>query len=108
MTSLRHLQLFEDFSLNEYHDHPHLKGYVMLLNKEDQVPSGYSVGDKAEYDFKNVNTGEVVQSMPVEVIEIYKDPQDNFVVVGKSESGTSWLFGSDDSKFHSLSDLRLL
>jgi hypothetical protein len=63
-------------------------------------------GPKAEYDFKNTKTGEVVQSMPVEIVEVYKDDNGNYVVVGKSESGSNWVFGTDDNKFHSLDDLR--
>jgi hypothetical protein len=106
MKNLRHLEVFETFAVNEYYTHPHMQGYTMHGNKENQEGSGFVVGDKAEYDFKNTKTGEVVQSMPVEIVEVYKDDNGNYVVVGKSEGGTSWVFGTDDNKFHSLDDLR--
>ena len=104
MQNLKHLDIFENFSINEYYDK--LQGYSMLLNKERQEPSGFVVGDKVMYDFKNTNTGAVVQSMPGEVVEVYTDEDGNYVVVMKSESRTSWIFGTDDNKFHNLKDLR--
>ena len=104
MNSLKHLDIFENFSVNEYYDK--LQGYTMHLNKDKQEDSGFSVGDKVEYDFKNTNTGAVVQSMPGEVVEVYTDKDGNYVVVMKSENGTSWVFGTDDNKFHNLEDLR--
>lgn len=104
MRNLKHLDLFENFSINEYYDK--LQGYTMLGNADAQGGSGFVVGDKVMYDFKNTNTGAVVQSMPGEVVEVYTDKSGNFVVVVKSESGTSWIFGTDDNKFHNLKDLR--
>ena len=104
MKDLRHLDIFENFSVNEYYDK--LQGYTMHGNKDKQEGSGFAVGDKVVYDFKNTNTGAVVQSMPGEVIEVYTDEDGNYVVVMKSESGTSWIFGTDDNKFHNLKDLR--
>lgn len=104
MRNLKHLDLFENFSINEYYDK--LQGYTMLGNADVQGKSGFVVGDKVMYDFKNTNTGAVVQSMPGEVVEVYTDESGNFVVVMKSESGTSWIFGTDDNKFHNLKDLR--
>lgn len=101
---MKHIKIYEEYSLNEYYEH--LKGYTMQGNKEKQEPSGYVVGDKVFYDFKNTKTGEVVQSMPGDVIEVYSSEDGDYVVVVKTENGTKWLFGSDDNKFHNMEDLR--
>jgi hypothetical protein len=116
---MRHIKLYEDFnSLNEDKFRDNLNGYVMFLNKDKQAPSGFTVGDKVEFDFKKTD-GTVVQTVPGVVEEVLGEPADkeaarnqydypvkNWAVVVRA-SNSLWQFGSDSSRFQSsLEDLR--
>jgi hypothetical protein len=117
--NMRHIKLYEDFnSLNEDKFRDNLNGYVMFLNKDKQAPSGFTVGDKVEFDFKKTD-GTVVQTVPGVVEEVLGEPADkeaarnqydypvkNWAVVVRA-SNSLWQFGSDSSRFQSsLEDLR--
>lgn len=99
---LKHLQLFETFSINEnfYDD---LKGYTMYGNKEKQIESGFVVGDRVEYDYEDVQ-GNPVQTVDGLVDMVFGQPENpnswnspikNWVVVVKMPNGNKLVVGTD-------------
>ena len=116
---MKHLRLFEEFNLiNEDKFNTNLNGYTLFGNKEKQEKSGFTKGDKVEFDFKKTD-GSVAQTVTGVVENVYGEPEDveeaktkfdypikNWIVVVRA-SNSLWQFGSDESKFQwSLDDLR--
>ena len=101
MRKLKHVKLFEGFINEGFHED--ISGYTLLGNKDKQELSGFVVGDKVEFDHKNVR-GEVIQTVGGEVTDVYtKDGK--WAVVVRKENGTQ-VFGNDTNKFSDLKELR--
>jgi len=98
---MKYIKLFESF-INEGH-HEDMNGYTYLGNKDRQQPSGFVVGDKVEFDHKNLK-GEVIQTVPGVVTDVcIKDGK--WAIIVKKELG-SQVFGDDTEKFTDLRELR--
>jgi hypothetical protein len=102
MKKLKHLFLFESF-VNENSFYDLIKGYAIQMNKEEQVKSGFVVGEEVEWDFKN-NKGEVVQTSGGKVEQVGKSNDGKYIVVIQGEL-SKLVFGSEE-KFHDIKDLR--
>ena len=99
---LKHLFLFESF-INENSFYDLIKGYATQMNKEEQIKSGFTVGEEVEWDFKN-NKGEVVQTSNGKVDQVGKSEDGKYIVVVQGEY-SKLVFGSED-KFQNIKDLR--
>jgi len=99
---LKHLFLFEAF-INENSFYDLIKGYAIQMNKEEQIKSGFTVGEEVEWDFKN-NKGETVQTSKGKVTQVGKSEDGKYIVVVQGEY-SKLVFGSED-KFQNIKDLR--
>ena len=98
---MKQIKSFDTF-INEGSTYDDLNGYTMQGNKEKQMGSGFIVGDDVQIEYKNLR-GDVIQSIPAVVTEVWSRGGDWAVIV-KKENGHQ-VFGTDTSKFTDLSDL---